>query len=102
MSHLLKNPKLCGACNTPGCKLKCACKLVFYCGPECQGKHWPTHKKGCTVALAKKIREAKREHGNADMTVARARVDAGEELRSQGRYRDAERCYVEARRITLE
>jgi len=63
MSDLLENPRICGACNKPGCKLECACKLVFYCGAECQGKQWPTHKKECTAWLAKKIRETRREHG---------------------------------------
>ncbi|GAA5838794.1 hypothetical protein JCM3766R1_004209 [Sporobolomyces carnicolor] len=28
--------------------LRCgACKMVFYCGPECQKSHWPTHKVLC-------------------------------------------------------
>jgi tetratricopeptide (TPR) repeat protein len=99
MSDLLKNPKLCGSCNTPGCKLKCACKLVFYCGAECQGKHWPAHKKECTVWLAKKIRDTRKEHGKDGAEMALARYDAAQELRGQGRYREAERCYLDARRI---
>ena len=102
MADLLENPKICGACNKAGCELKCACKLVFYCGAECQGKHWPAHKKVCTVSLAKKIRHARREHGKDDVALGQARLDAAEELRMQGRYKDAERCYLDARRICAE
>ena len=74
MSELLANPKICGACNKPGCSLKCACKLVFYCGEECQRAHWPTHKKDCRLALAKKVKDAKREHGRDNAAVAEARL----------------------------
>lgn len=102
MSDLLKNPKFCAACNEPGCKLKCACKLVFYCGTECQGKDWPMHKKNCTVLLARKIREARREHGKDDLEVCQARLQAANALLGQGRYKDAERCFLEARRIAVE
>ena len=103
MAELLKNPKICGACDKPDCKLKCACKLVFYCGAECQGKDWPNHKKKCSVALVKKMKAAKREHaGTNDLAVADARVNAGEVLRTQGRHREAERCYLEAYRIYKE
>ena len=102
MADLLKNPKLCGACNAPGCKLKCACKLVFYCGAECQGKDWPRHKKECVKSQARKIKEARREHGKDDVAVAQARCEAGNTLRSQGRYREAERCYLDARGIYEE
>src|SRR6056300_146556 len=102
MSELLANPKICGACNKPGCSLKCACKLVFYCGEECQRAHWPTHKKDCRLALAKKVKDAKREHGRDDEAVAEARMEAGIAHKEQGRYREAEQCYLEARRIYLE
>ena len=73
MSELLANPKICGACNKPGCSLKCACKLVFYCGEECQRAHWPTHKKDCRLALAKKVKDAKREHWHGRTTRRRWR-----------------------------
>ena len=102
MSELLANPKICGACNKPGCSLKCACKLVFYCGEECQRAHWPTHKKDCRLALAKKVKDAKREHGRDDEEVAMARFEAGLAHSKQGRYREAEQCFLEARRIYLE
>ena len=102
MSELLANPKVCGACNKPGCSLKCACKLVFYCGGECQRAHWPTHKKDCRLALAKRVKDAKREHGRDNEAVAKARLDAGDAHQGQGRFREAEQCYLEARRIYLE
>src|SRR6056300_866863 len=102
MSELLANPKICGACNKPGCHLKCACKLVFYCGEECQRAHWPTHKKDCRLAHAKKVKDAKREHGRDNEAVALARLEAGVAHAQQGRYREAEQCFLEARRIYLE
>jgi tetratricopeptide (TPR) repeat protein len=102
MSDLLKNPKICGACDKPGCKQWCACKLVYYCGAECQGKHWPTHKEGCTIWLAKKISKARMEHGNDSLEVSEALFEGAEELRSQGRYRDAEKRYLNALRIAAE
>ena len=89
MSELLANPKICGACNKPGCSLKCACKLVFYCGEECQRAHWPTHKKKCRLALAKKVKDAKRKHGRDNEAVAMARLEVGVAHEQQGRYREA-------------
>ena len=102
MSELLAKPKNCSACEKPDCDLRCACKLVYYCGPECQRKDWSSHKKKCTVALAKKIRDAKKEHGKDDVEVLKARMDAADALRLQGRYTDAERCYLDARRIAVD
>jgi tetratricopeptide (TPR) repeat protein len=99
MSELLANPKICGACNRPGCDLKCACKLVFYCGEECQRAHWPTHKKDCRLAHAKKVKDAKREHGRDNFSVATARMQAGIAHQQQGRFRQAEQCYLEAHRV---
>src|SRR6056300_1680512 len=102
MLELLANPKICGACNKPGCSLKCPCKLVFYCGEECQRSHWPTHKKDCRLALAKKVKDAKREHGRDNEAVAEARTEAGRAHQDQGRFREAEQCFLEARRIYQE
>jgi hypothetical protein len=100
MSELLANPKICGCCSEPGCTLKCACKLVFYCGTECQGKDWPVHKKVCTVLHAKKVRDTRREHGKDGVETGFARLEAAKALQDQGRFKEAERCYLEARRIT--
>jgi len=52
VSNLLKNPKICGHRNKPGCKLKCTGELVFYCGKKRQHCDWPRHMRQCTVALA--------------------------------------------------
>lgn len=60
------------------------------------------HKKNFSVSLVKKIRQAKREHGKDDVLVAMARVEAADALREQGWYKDAERCYLDARRIAVE
>mmetsp|Transcript_23907 Transcript_23907/g.28748 ORF Transcript_23907/g.28748 Transcript_23907/m.28748 type:complete len:545 (-) Transcript_23907:200-1834(-) len=39
-------------CDNPGCtkmgQKKCVCKLVSYCGTECQKAHWKEHKRECT------------------------------------------------------
>ncbi|KAF9072931.1 hypothetical protein BDP27DRAFT_1319658 [Rhodocollybia butyracea] len=49
-----RNPHQCGFCESisPGKDLqKCGrCKLVFYCGKECQRKAWPMHKIYCKTA----------------------------------------------------
>ena len=46
--------KACVVCGTPDCKHTCPCKQAFYCGQECQRKHWRKHKLMCAVFLAKK------------------------------------------------
>src|SRR6056300_557182 len=47
----------CGIAALDNVKLKkCACKLVQYCGVECQRNHRPHHKKACKKRLAE-IRE---------------------------------------------
>lgn len=30
------------------------CKMIFYCGPQCQREHWPEHKIDCVPAKKKK------------------------------------------------
>jgi hypothetical protein len=91
MADLLHNPRLCGGCDSGGCELKCACKLVYYCGRECQKKDWPRHKKNCAAALDKKVKDVKREHGKDDVRLASARFDAAKSHFQQGRYAEAER-----------
>lgn len=44
--------KLCHACCTPKCHLKCSsCKAVYYCSAECQKLDWPKHKPNCKRVL---------------------------------------------------
>jgi len=49
-------PKRMGACVVCGsplnAKLCSGCKLVRYCGRDCQTKHWPSHKVACKAAAA--------------------------------------------------
>ncbi|KAF4990604.1 hypothetical protein FGRMN_8363 [Fusarium graminum] len=40
----------CGNVGKSGCK---NCRLVVYCGPDCQKAHWPIHKVHCKSALSK-------------------------------------------------
>ena len=99
MSDLPKNPKIFGFCGEPGCKPKYACKLVFYCGEECQRNHWPDHKEGCTVNLARKITGAREEHVRDGEEVGRSKFEAAEKLKLQGRYEEAKQCCPAALRI---
>ncbi|KAI3324399.1 hypothetical protein HD806DRAFT_522187 [Xylariaceae sp. AK1471] len=40
-------------CSQEGTLVCANCKLVSYCGRDCQKKHWTEHKKACKSALAK-------------------------------------------------
>lgn len=51
------------------------------------------------MSLAKKIKQATREHGKYDELVGQACFGAADGLRVQGRYKEAERFYLDARRI---
>ena len=45
------NSKLCFVCSCP-CIMRCSrCKLVFYCGRDCQAAHWKSHKTVCKDVL---------------------------------------------------
>ena len=53
----------CAGCGEPATKRCARCKEVWYCGSECQRKHWKEHKSECRTAKAtakKKLKEAKR------------------------------------------
>eukprot|EP00043_Microstomoeca_roanoka_P029494 m.22079 g.22079 ORF g.22079 m.22079 type:complete len:151 (-) comp9235_c0_seq1:28-480(-) len=36
-------------CEAESTKRCSRCKVVFYCSRDCQTKHWPTHKRDCTL-----------------------------------------------------
>ena len=99
MSDVLANPKLCKNCGTPGCEFKCQCKLGYYCSRGCQKAHWHLLKKECAIHLSRKVKDAKREHGKDGVEAAKARLDVGYSHLNQGRYKEAERYFVEARQI---
>lgn len=101
MSDVGKNPKLCAKCGAPDSTFKCPCKQGYYCSKKCQSDDWKEHKKACAVALAKAVKDARRERGRDDPAVADARLEAGHALVVQGRYREAEKCFLEAQRVYL-
>lgn len=98
MADMIHDPKLCLKCGEPGAGFKCPC-LGRYCSEDCQRAHWPVHKPTCSVSLAKAVNKAKRKHGKDDLSVARARCDAGSVHTLEGRLGLAEKSLLEARRI---
>jgi hypothetical protein len=51
-------------CAKPGCSgaglKKCAgCRVIFYCGKECQVTHWPAHKPECERSAEKAVGKKK-------------------------------------------
>lgn len=96
---LLHNPKLCAACDAPDSRFRCSCQQVQYCGPECQHQDWPAHKKVCVLRLSEQVKEKKRELGRDDIEVATAQIKLGDAHRQRGRFKNAEKCYLEAHRI---
>lgn len=44
----------CAGCGGAGLKSCSRCKLTFYCGRDCQRRHWPSHKPLCKPAPATK------------------------------------------------
>lgn len=63
VSSLPRNPSKDHLCTTPLCMQieyknrfkRCSkCKKVFYCGRECQLKHWPVHKQICKQVVISK------------------------------------------------
>ena len=67
--------KTCGSCNQPS-KTKCSrCKLIYYCGVDCQKKDWTSHKKFCksNAVIKKTDKPSKPEGANVpthDMTLS--------------------------------
>ncbi|BGO91845.1 N-lysine methyltransferase smyd2 [Rhodotorula toruloides] len=50
--------RMCMTCRTMDLitkRSRCSgCKMIFYCGPQCQREHWPEHKIDCVPAKKKK------------------------------------------------
>ena len=61
--------RCCAACGAPEGSLPgvlqhkpCGkCKITFYCGTECQKKHWPMHKKHCKTPEERSVAKAQAE-----------------------------------------
>ena len=51
LNEMLLKGADCAKCGGSACK-KCACKLVYYCGKECQRGDWADHKARCKKARA--------------------------------------------------
>ena len=47
----------CNSCGRDSSSLrKCHCRLVAYCGTECQSNDWPKHKANCTAKISQKMK----------------------------------------------
>ena len=61
--------------------LKCsACKVIWYCGKECQRLHWKEHKTNCkslqgAVAKSKKLPKAAATRGGSDLAMGNLERD---------------------------
>jgi tetratricopeptide (TPR) repeat protein len=95
----MENPKICCVCETAGSAHRCACKAVFYCGPECQQADWSKHQKVCTEHLLNQLKKKRKEHGKDDKRVGEANFDLGLIQERQERYPEAEKMFKEAHRI---
>ena len=51
--------KVCGrpGCNKDSCAMKCSkCRVIYYCGRECQTKDWKAHKRVCAQMAMGKVK----------------------------------------------
>jgi hypothetical protein len=60
--------KHCEQCHRPAKNLCSNCKAVYYCGRECQTKHWKFHKPGCT-AVKQELAKLKKEEEKLDKSL---------------------------------
>ena len=58
MSDLLSEPPKCENCGEGAAKRCSSCQTSWYCGRECQVKHWPKHKEPCKL-IAKTMKDVK-------------------------------------------
>ncbi len=79
----------CGECKRSSKTLSLCggCEKIRYCGPECQKKHWPTHKKSCT-----------KKHGQDDEAKCGACTKSGKTLNVCGGCEKVRYCGVECQR----
>lgn len=49
LGTLTGDPPTCAMCGEVAAKRCSRCQNEWYCGRECQVKHWPRHKKGCDL-----------------------------------------------------
>ena len=69
-------PTACAACGKPS-KTKCAgCKIVYYCGRDCQASAWKAHEAECEVVgpAAKKPSPGEERAGVGEGFIARQQV----------------------------
>ena len=59
MSELLSEPPKCESCGEAAAKRCSSCQSSWYCGRECQVKHWTKHKDTCKV-LSQTVKDAKK------------------------------------------
>jgi hypothetical protein len=60
MSDLLAEPPKCENCGESAAKRCSSCQTSWYCGRECQVKHWPKHKEPCKL-IAKTMKDANKD-----------------------------------------
>ena len=58
MSDLISEPPKCENCGEGACKRCSSCQTSWYCGRECQVKHWSKHKENCKL-IAKTMKDVK-------------------------------------------
>jgi len=89
--------RVCGRCEKPDARLKCACFSTYYCDTKCQREDLPDHRKACTdmilkeITLIRQLQKHKANHGQFTIEVARlelfsteTHVQLGDLLRTSG------------------
>ncbi|XP_056374857.1 ankyrin repeat and MYND domain-containing protein 2 [Hyla sarda] len=86
--------EFCTTCGEKGADKRCSvCKLVIYCGQNCQKLHWFTHKKVCKILKEKREKQeleaakekrrqeklAEKEHTSAESSAVQEKKDEGDD-----------------------